>query len=81
MVLSSVLASCDGSGIAGGAKSIVSSAKTSTSTTGDKLPKAAIPSDGGVFIVWRWEFLSLQRKKLNSLKFSNLTINQLQLSN
>ena len=97
MMPSSVLASCDDSGIAVGAKSIVSSAKTSTSTTGDKLPKAAIPSDGGVFIVWRWEmarcqrfrdsgnfvvqFLSLQRKKLKSLKFSNLTDNQLQLSN
>ena len=60
VVLSSVLASCDGSGIVVGAKSIVSSAKTSTSTTGDKLPKVAISSDGGVFI-FTWEMVRCQR--------------------
>jgi hypothetical protein len=54
MVLSSVLAS----GI--GAKSIVSSAKTSTSTTGDKLPNVAISSAGGVFIL-SWEMAWCQR--------------------
>ena len=60
MVLSSVLASCDGSGIGVGAESIVSSAKTSTSTTGDKVPKVVISLDGRVFIV-SWEMARCQR--------------------
>lgn len=39
MVLFSVSASCDSSGFVVGAKSIISSAKTSLLTTGDMLPK------------------------------------------
>ena len=72
MMPSSVLASCDDSGIAGGAKSIVSSAKTSTSTTGDKLPKAAIPSDDGVFIFGEVSFVATKRKtKLSKIILSD----------